>query len=505
MAGAGASDAPQAGGTVRMGQQAVEMAGEKSLPTSYDSSGISLGDLMRGERATLGKSLLDVQRELKIKAAYIAAIENADAGAFETPGFIAGYLRSYARYLGLDPDRAFAAFCAESGFQPAHGISGGAAPGRRPSPSAPVTLSAERDIFADRAMPYAPPPQAILSRIEPGAVGSLAVLVALIGAVGWGGWTVLQEMQRVTLEPVADASDAVAGIDPLASAEDVLAQAGTAEPERPEPDALNRLYRPRALDVPVLVARDGPIASLDPGAAGALAGLDARGAEAEPPRFLSEPQAGAAPAETAIDGAVMAALSDLEAPAVAGRPAEPGTEAVTPEAVAPEGEGTGEEPPQVVAAAGDRVVLVAVRPSWVRVRAADGTVVLEKILETGETYPVERTEAPATLRTGNAGAVYFAVGGQTFGPAGEGPTVVSDIALSPEAVADGFAVADLSADPELERMVRVASASPEAAAAVVAPMVAAPASAPVAAPVASGPAAATEPAVPAAPAEPVAD
>ena len=44
----------------------------------FDGFDLRLGDLMRGERATMGKSLLDVQRELKIKAAYIAAIENAD-------------------------------------------------------------------------------------------------------------------------------------------------------------------------------------------------------------------------------------------------------------------------------------------------------------------------------------------------------------------------------------------------------------------------------------------
>jgi hypothetical protein len=32
-----------------------------------------LGDILRGERATLGKSLLDVQRELRIRASYVAA------------------------------------------------------------------------------------------------------------------------------------------------------------------------------------------------------------------------------------------------------------------------------------------------------------------------------------------------------------------------------------------------------------------------------------------------
>ena len=56
----------------------------------FDAFDMRLGDMMRGERATMGKSLLDVQRELKIKAAYISAIENADPSAFDTPGFIAG-------------------------------------------------------------------------------------------------------------------------------------------------------------------------------------------------------------------------------------------------------------------------------------------------------------------------------------------------------------------------------------------------------------------------------
>ena len=414
--------------------------------------GIALGDRMRGERATLGKSLLDVQRELKIKAAYVAAIENADPGAFESPGFIAGYVRSYARYLGLDPDRAFAAFCEESGFTPAHGMAGGGAAtavpgrGRRASPRSPVTLAADRDIFADRRMPYAPPPEAILRRIEPGAVGSLAVLVALIGAVGWGGWAMLQEMQRVTLAPAPDAPGLVAGIDPLAPEADALAEAEAAGPAPPAPDALDRLYRPRALDVPVLVARDGPIASLDPEAPGALAEAergaapgseDPRRDQITPPRFLTaarEPEAvGLGTDRTGIDGAVIAALGE---------------------------DGAAEEAPVQVVADSAEVLVVAARPSWVRVRAADGTVVLEKIMEAGETYAVPRTEAPATLRTGNAGGVYFAVAGETFGPAGEGPVVVSDVALSPEAVTGGFDAVDLSSDPELARMVRVAEAAP---------------------------------------------
>ena len=95
-------------------------------PMGFDDFDVSLGDLMRGERATLGKSLLDVQRELRIRANYIAAIENCDPTAFDTPGFIAGYVRSYARYLNMDPDWAFQRFCNEANFEVAHGMSAAA-------------------------------------------------------------------------------------------------------------------------------------------------------------------------------------------------------------------------------------------------------------------------------------------------------------------------------------------------------------------------------------------
>jgi len=53
------------------------MLGRKSPPKAdqateirgFDAYDVCLGDSMRGERATMGKSLLDVQRELKITSA----------------------------------------------------------------------------------------------------------------------------------------------------------------------------------------------------------------------------------------------------------------------------------------------------------------------------------------------------------------------------------------------------------------------------------------------------
>lgn len=147
-----------------------EKAAEAAQAKGFDDFELRLGDMMRGERATLGKSLLDVQRELRIKAAYIAAIENADPSAFDTPGFIAGYVRSYARYLGMDPDRAFATFCRESGFVTAHGMSAEASQ-MRPSREERLNRAHGKDIFSAPATPFIPAGEALLSRVEPGAIG----------------------------------------------------------------------------------------------------------------------------------------------------------------------------------------------------------------------------------------------------------------------------------------------------------------------------------------------
>ena len=235
-------------------------------PKGFDDYEFRLGDVMRGERATLGKSLLDVQRELKIKATYVAAIENSDPTAFETPGFIAGYVRSYARYLDLDPEWAYRAFCAESGFATAHGMSQ-AASSRRAEPAR------EEDApFGSRNLGVSPPGESLFSRIEPGAIGSVAVLLGLIGVLGYGGYRVLNEVQKVQFVPVDQAPEVVADIDPLDGAAPIPTE--TDDPARTAmiDDGFDRLYRPQALDVPVMVARDAPISTLDPRRAGALAG-----------------------------------------------------------------------------------------------------------------------------------------------------------------------------------------------------------------------------------------
>ena len=225
----------------------------------------------------------------------------------------------------------------------------------------------------------------------------------------------LQQVQQVQLAPVDQAPRVVTDIDPLGNVPGTAtnlrsAPAVAAATEVPVTDRIaadilpaDRLSRPEALDLPVLVSRDGPIAAIKPN----------RGQ------------------------AVSAAVAETPA-----TPAVPGTEV------------------QVVAAARPGVELFAVRPSWVRVKAADGTVLFEKILDAGERYVVPQMETPPLLRAGNSGSVYFAVNGQTYGPAAPGAQVVNNVDLSPEGLIAAYALADLTQDPDLTRYASNTEAEP---------------------------------------------
>jgi len=371
-------------------------------PKGFDDYDLRLGDQMRGERATMGKSLLDVQRELRIKAAYIAAIENSDPSVFDTPGFIAGYVRSYARYLNMDPDESFGIFCRESGFEVAHGMSAEASVIKKTSYTAPSGLIGN-DPFSGQNMTFAPAGDSFLSHIEPRAIGSMLVLLALIAGIGYGGWSVLRQIQQVQFAPVEQAPVVLSDLDPLTDAAGIAPRSGLVAPSA---EALDRLYRPQALDVPVLVARDAPISTLDPRQGGNFS-------TPQLPRVqLTENQ------------------TQLR---------------------------TATNVPQVVETTNPQLRMVAVRPSWVRVSAADGTVIFETIMESGQTYDVPATEQPPTLHAGESGAIYFAVNGQLLGPVGDRGAVTRNLPLSIADVSDRFEVADLKQDGDLARMVAEAN------------------------------------------------
>jgi hypothetical protein len=253
------------------------------------------------------------------------------------------------------------------------------------------------DALADPNAVFVPRAESWAAQIEPRAIGSILVLLALIGGIGYGGWSVLREVQRVQVAPVEQAPRVAASIDPLGNVGtgSELRLTEVEGPSAPTLEAIGQLTRPQALETPVLVPRDGPIAAINP--------------QRDP---ISQAVADSAPA--------------------------------APDRV------------QVLAEVAPEVEIFATSPSWVRVRAADGTVIFEKILDAGESYVVPQAEVPPTLRAGNSGSVFFLVKGEAYGPAAPGAQVVSNIPLSPETLSGKFAAVDLNAAPDVARMVELA-------------------------------------------------
>ena len=80
---------------------------------------MGLGERFRAAREERGLTLSEVGEQLRIRSVYLAAIEEENWKAIGAPVYIRGFLRTYARFLALDPEEAVAEFNAAAGVAPA--------------------------------------------------------------------------------------------------------------------------------------------------------------------------------------------------------------------------------------------------------------------------------------------------------------------------------------------------------------------------------------------------
>jgi cytoskeletal protein RodZ len=127
----------------------------------------ALGESFRIARESQGLSLPDVADSIHIRSAYLAAIETEDWAAIGPTVYVRGFIRNYARFLGLDADAAVAQF----------GLSSGGA-GATSSLRAP----AQRGEPARSGMPRGAGGK---SGPSPWAILGLLVAIALVAFVGY--------------------------------------------------------------------------------------------------------------------------------------------------------------------------------------------------------------------------------------------------------------------------------------------------------------------------------
>ena len=380
-------------------------------PKGFDDYDFRLGDILRGERATLGKSLLDVEKELKIKANYVAAIENCDPTVFESQGFIAGSVRSYARYLELDPDIIYTLFCNESGFNAIHGVASSKLQIEEVKKS---KRSSKDSLFTRPTTAYLPEQKKWYENIEPGAVGSLCVTIALVSALGYGAWSFFQEIQKVNLTPTESQPVVLTELQNLPTALDItsnlmLDQSGGLKEGS---SRINRIYRSTALDQPVIVARDEPISKLDPNQFGLFA-----------PTPSSD--------EIGIEEIISALIPKKNS----------GDEKLQTNF------------PKVLADTSPVVTLITSKEAWIEIIAADGSVIFKNLMQPGSEFALPQTDRPTKLLAGMSGYVYMAIDGMLYGPAGKGVNVVKNVALDAKSIMATYEPAQIKGDPDLQKLV----------------------------------------------------
>jgi hypothetical protein len=400
----------------------------------YDEYEVTLGDEMRGERASLGKTLRDAEYDLRIKAHVIRAIEDCDLDGFPNDSVIAGYVRSYARYLGLDAEDCYRRFCAESGFQSPVAALGGfdragrSGGGLQNIVAAGTALGAglTQSRFAVKSAPTR-----FSARISLGGLTSALAMMGLIAGLGYGGYALLQDIQRV-------------GFAPLPEAPEVVAEAPQITPptidggflRRPDADAYQgdgvlAVAAPAEFPPPSMTTRDGPISAIDPATSGVFR---------DPVRDR----------DPALSNSLAAVGAEVDPRLADYRPVDLDRADLAQAEAVPAG------PP--------KIVVHATHAAWIRVRDGEDAVVFQGTLDAGGQYVIPDRIAAPLLRAGNAGAVYVLVDGAPYGPVGGSGSVIKNLSLRaadiatlvPEANAEAIGV-----EPDSVALQRAAAVLPQ--------------------------------------------
>ena len=358
---------------------------EKVELRGYDSYTVTLGDKLRGERATLGKTLDDIQKETRLRIEFLLGIENADITAFPAPSFIAGYVRSYASHLNLDPDECFNQFCKESGFI---GLQSEIDGKKRNKVIKPTKLLDEP--ILNPQIQKKKINNGILNNFSFSGLFSLTALLVLILGLGYGGVTVLNEVQKVNLSPINQSpsvrSISSTSIDENSFFDDVESNNTNIASN----SDLEKFYRPTELVLPLMTPRDGPISAIDP----AISGV-----------YVED------------KNSVISESNQEDIIQV-------------------------KKNPQVIEEDLPSVYVVAQKPAWVRIYEPNGNILFENILDTGQRYEVPQSAQTAMLRAGNSGAVYLMIDNNFYGPLGTATGVAKKVNLRAETILENYTLVE---------------------------------------------------------------
>ena len=342
----------------------------------------SAGNVLRQQREALGLDLGQIAEVLRIKPAYLDAIEEGRVERLPGAAYAAGFVRAYSTYLGLDGEEVGHRFR-----------------------TAAAELSAKPDLSL---------PMPLGERSLPG--GATLATAVILAICGYGAWYYLSAGERAVPEQVAEVPAALLPPPKPQPPPKSQAPTHTAAPEAPAS------FGPSSRSEASVAA--GGTLSPQPAVPSASAPMSAVAvAPALPASAAAPPGAPTAAAQA------KAAVPAGPAPVGSSERSSPGEAMASP---APEPQGRALH----VYGADDvlsRIVISAHADSWIQIRGADGSILFTGLLKPGDSYRVP-DRLGLSMRAGNAGGLDLTVDGRpapSLGPIGS----VRNLPLDPKSLA----------------------------------------------------------------------
>jgi cytoskeleton protein RodZ len=342
------------------------------------------GAVLADARRRNGLSVGDIAAKLRMGIPQVDALEHADYSRLPTGTFLRGFVRSYAKLVGLDPNEVLAL------LEQTHDA--------KPKPT--IVVPSHNIRFTAPGEQFASPR---------GRVGLLLIVLVAAVAAGWYWWTFMRQgAQSAQPSPVAAQTNTANPINDAApAAGSGMGEPGASAAGADQKDPVTGMPQPTGLEnASISVQQPATQTPAQPATEPPLQSAPARATQAAP---LSATQsASQLPLQSPSQPQPPASQSSMQTASPPPTAARPGT--------APQGDASKSSPASVKAAAAGaqaRLRFAFSGESWVEVVDGSGRTLASRRYRAGEGEDVSG-KPPLAVVIGNAPATHLSVDGIEF-------------------------------------------------------------------------------------------